>query len=118
MPLASRQPTTPNAMRMAAMTPTTGSPDKERSRMIPMGSDHSMAQAVVRHGRNQRATGPVPAAQATAKGRTSSGIVHFRSAWDTPEKKAKTGKTQVATAKAARRPGRFCATSTTALNKA
>ena len=111
IPFASRQPTTANATRTAATTPTIGSDRQDLSRTIPIGSDHSMAQAVVRHGRYQRASGPVPAAQATTKGRTSSGSICSRGTWE----KMSTGMAQAATAYAARRPGRFCTTSMTAL---
>ena len=58
--------------------------------------------------------GPVPAAQATAKGRTSSGNIHSRCTWE----KNAIGKTQVATAYAALRPGRFCTTSMAPLPRA
>ena len=73
-----------------------------------------MAHAVVRHGRNQRASSFVPAAQATAKDRTISGSTCSRGTWE----KRSTGMLQVATAYAAMRPGRFCTTSMTALPRA
>jgi hypothetical protein len=65
-----------------------------------------MAHAVVRHGRYQRASAPVLAAQATAKGSTISAIIQGRCTCD---RKA-TAKPQLATANAAPRPGRFWAT--------
>ena len=46
--------------------------------MKPTGSDQSMAQAVVRHGTNERASGLVRGRQATANGRISSGYRQAR----------------------------------------
>jgi hypothetical protein len=101
-------------MRTAATTPISGWRGQDLSRTIPIGSDHSMAHAVVRAGRYQRASSFVPAVQATAKARTISGSTRSRGTWE----KAVTGMAQVATAYAAPRPGRFCTRSMTALPRA
>ena len=63
---------------MAATTPISGWSGQTRSRMKPVGIDQSMAQAVLRHGTYTRASCRVPATQATANGRISSGIAHVR----------------------------------------
>ena len=73
-----------------------------------------MAHAVVRHGRYQRASERVPAAQATAKGRTTSGSIRSAGTLEM----ISIGMPQVATAYAAMRPGRFCTTSMTPLPRA
>jgi hypothetical protein len=97
-------------MRKAATTPMSGWCGQIRSRMTPTGIDQSMAHAVLRQGTYTRARFLMPVTQAIANGRTSSGIVHGPC---TRENSA-TGTTQVATAKAAARPGRFWATATNA----
>ncbi len=76
------------------MTPIRGWCGQYLSSTKPVGSDQSMAQAVVRHGIWERAMRLVPAAQATANGRMASGMVHTRNTW----KATQTGNTQVAVA--------------------
>ena len=61
-----------HAISQAAAMPMNGSAGQPRSAATPTGIDQTSAQATVRHGTCQRASGPAWAAAAITKGRMSS----------------------------------------------
>jgi hypothetical protein len=70
-PLASRQTSTMQAMTQAAAMPMNGWLGQPRSAATPTGIDQIRAQATVRQGTCQRASGPMWATAATTNGSRS-----------------------------------------------